>query len=251
MNIVFLSFSRQPKNHTSNVYEMKQKEAIKKNNGGKNRDSNVVVTVELSKVKFTHEIYPTAARQASRQVLIVNEFSIRDGLQCSAFKHFLHTPFETRNADDPMLVIKALHLRTSPNESTIQQCSLRISMLPLKINVDQETLLFILDFYNQLASGGNQTKKQSRATSCHNKNPKTSSRNCRSRKSSESSSSTPIYFKDIVFSPEVDLKFDYKGKKIDTSQGAIASVALGFAQLSGSCIKLKRIEYRFVSIIFN
>jgi len=41
-------------------------------------------------VKFRHEVYPENTREASRQILLVSEFEVRDRLASSRINKFLY-----------------------------------------------------------------------------------------------------------------------------------------------------------------
>lgn len=58
--------------------------------GGPNRDHDVLMEFQLNKVRFQHETYPEHTTQASRQVLLVSEFEIRDRLASSEINKFLY-----------------------------------------------------------------------------------------------------------------------------------------------------------------
>lgn len=55
---------------------------------------------------------------------------------------------------------------------------------------------------------------------------------------------TPIYFRSIIFSPEVPIRLDYQGKRVDMSHGPLAGLLMGLGQLNCSELCLKRISNR-------
>lgn len=63
-------------------------------------------------------------------------------------------------------------------------------------------------------------------------------------KSSTNEDNPPIYFRTVMFSPEVPIKLDYRGKHVDMTHGPFAGVLMGLGQLNCSELKLKRLSNR-------
>ena len=58
----------------------------------------------------------------------------------------------------------------------------------------------------------------------------------------------------VTFSPEVPIRIDYMGKRLDLTHGPLAGILMGLGQLNCSEIKLKKIVHRngYVSTsVFN
>lgn len=251
-----------------------------KTRGGYGRKHDMLMEIHLNKVRFSHETYPTTTEQASRQVLLVTELEIRDRLAISNINKFLYHPtvgFRTRQGNNHMVVIKALHLRPEPALKT-QECCLRISLLPIRLNIDQDSLLFLINFFNELSGGSdlNDAKSTNAQTALKPHQPpvmmvelpdaaqelqarKLVSENLTllldeeeksTKEPSEaptepaSDSSTPIFFRHIIFSPDVPIRLDYQGKRVELSHGPLAGLLMGLGQLQCSEIRLKRISYR-------
>jgi autophagy-related protein 2 len=249
-----------------------------KTRGGYGRKHDVLMEIILNKVRFSHETYPATTEQASRQVLLVTELEIRDRLAISNINKFLYHPtvgFLRKQGAQHMVVIKALHLRPDPALTT-QECCLRISLLPLRLNIDQDSLLFLVNFFNELGGGGDSD------TSAQKSTPQTAlkvhqppvmmvelpeaAQELQARKlvdenlslllneeekpkeSTESTSGTnadsPIFFRHVIFSPDVPIRFDYQGKRVEMSHGPLAGLLMGLGQLQCSEIRLKKISYR-------
>ncbi|XP_028170400.1 autophagy-related protein 2 homolog A-like [Ostrinia furnacalis] len=60
----------------------------------------------------------------------------------------------------------------------------------------------------------------------------------------EPADDSPIYFRRVVFSPEVPIRLDYVGKRVDLSAGPVAGLLMGLGQLNCSELTLKRLDYR-------
>ncbi|XP_055377404.1 autophagy-related protein 2 homolog B isoform X2 [Condylostylus longicornis] len=259
-----------------------------KTKGGPERKQDVLVEIQLTKVRLSHEIYPKTTSQASRQVLIISEMEIRDRLQTSEINKFLYHPTAknlSNKSSQHMIVIKALHVRPNPYKSNTQECSLRISLLPLRLNIDQDTLLFLVQFFNELSSNESDADDSSNLKKNANQlqepvmmvddipealhdlqarklvstnlellmeedHHKNLSKEHETTSSNEHSNenkvedSVPIYFREIVFSPEVLIRLDYHGRRIEMSRGPVAGLLMGLGQLQCSEIRLKKIVYR-------
>lgn len=59
-----------------------------------------------------------------------------------------------------------------------------------------------------------------------------------------SDNNAPVYIRQFVFSPDVTIRLDYEGRHIDLSQGSLAGLLMGLAQLNCSEITLKRIVHK-------
>jgi len=57
-----------------------------------------------------------------------------------------------RQSNANMLQLRALHIRPNAQENAQQECNLKISLLPLAVNLDQDTLFFLKDFFQGFSS---------------------------------------------------------------------------------------------------
>ncbi|XP_008558251.1 autophagy-related protein 2 homolog B [Microplitis demolitor] len=264
--------------------------------GGPGRQHDVLMELQLNKVRFQHETYPENTTEASRQVLLISEIEIRDRLASSHINKFLYqysSEARPRQTHANMFAMKAVHVRPDPKFSA-QECCLKLSLLPLRLNIDQDSLLFFIDFFTELTgnmkasqdniNGPSTTQsspgsKQSTPThhppvmsvneetsdlsSLESTNPIDNSivdqnlmilledeltikenktkikTNCGSQDDSQ-----PIYFRSVIFAPEVLVRLDYHGKRVDLTHGPMAGLLMGLAQLNCSELRLKRLTHR-------
>lgn len=240
-----------------------------KTRGGIERKHSVLIEIQVNKLRFSHEVYPTNAEQASRQVLVVTEFEVRDRLECSNINKFLYHHGKSKSSN--MLVVKLLHIR--PNAPLpAQECCIRISASPMRLHVDQDSMEFLLKFFLDIGHDPMMEEKQQRVqVSPPHQEPvmmvgpaqelharKMFSENLLllveeeeeekvkepTETASEASDSSPIYFRNIVFGPEVPIRLDYHGKRVEFNHGPLAGLIMGLGQLQCSEIRLKSISYR-------
>lgn len=129
--------------------------------GGPGRRHDVLMELQLNKVRFQHEVYPENTPEASRQVLLVSEIEIRDRLASSNINKFLYqysSESKPRQSYANMFVMKANHVRPDPKLAA-QECCLKLSVLPLRLNIDQDSLLFLITFFTELSGTTKQTAK--------------------------------------------------------------------------------------------
>ncbi|XP_059257936.1 autophagy-related protein 2 homolog A isoform X1 [Mustela nigripes] len=240
--------------------------------GGSGRQHHVLMEIQLSKVSFQHEVYPAEPtsgpaapsqepeeRPLSRQVFIVQELEVRDRLASSQINKFLylHTSERMpRRAHSNMLTIKALHVAPATHPGG-PECCLRVSLMPLRLNVDQDALFFLKDFFTSLAAGihpvvSAETSAEARPetrvqpSSVQEGLPEdaemTGSREAAGGGHSCSAEQQPIYFREFRFTSEVPIWLDYHGKHVTMDQvGTFAGLLIGLAQLNCSELKLKRL----------
>ncbi|XP_016012950.2 autophagy-related protein 2 homolog A isoform X1 [Rousettus aegyptiacus] len=238
--------------------------------GGSGRQHHVLMEIQLSKVSFQHEVYPVEPapgpvapgeeleeQPLSRQVFIVQELEIRDRLASSRINKFLylHTSERMpRRAHSNMLTIKALHVAPTTNLGG-PECCLRVSLMPLRLNVDQDALLFLKDFFTSLAAGINpmvpaETTEAHPEAQVQPGSPQegqaegveTSGTQEAAGGGQGPSEQQPIYFREFRFTSEVPIWLDYHGKHVTMDQvGTFAGLLIGLAQLNCSELKLKRL----------
>uniref|UniRef100_A0A8C1VR73 Autophagy related 2B n=1 Tax=Cyprinus carpio TaxID=7962 RepID=A0A8C1VR73_CYPCA len=226
--------------------------------GGWGRNPDVLMEIQLSKVRFQHEVYPQKAPEAgvlkeqpvSRQVFSVQDLEIRDRLASSMMNKFLYlysSKEMPRKAHSNMLTVRALHMCPEAGQAP-QECCLRVSLMPLRLNIDQDALFFLKDFFSSLAAevelfsppeqeGNNQYAKYS-------ENLKKNIVSNSTDTASTSFTDQPIFFREFRFTSEVPIRLDYHGKHMAMEQGTFAGIVIGLTQLNCSELKLRRLCYR-------
>ncbi|XP_061541277.1 autophagy-related protein 2 homolog A isoform X1 [Phycodurus eques] len=251
--------------------------------GGSGRQHSLLMEIQLTKVSFQHESYPVAVagqdgesspsvgvgpageQPISRQVFIVQELEVRDRLASSQINKFLYlytSESMPRRAHSNMLTIKALQLCPESGLGG-PECCLRVSLLPLRLNIDQDALFFLKDFFSSLAYSVNpylpvdpasevkadpsqKASEEAEAGGALGVDLSASVETTHSEQSSSSAGSTssteqPIYFREFRFTSEVPIWLDYQGKHVVIEQGTFAGILIGLAQLNCSELKLKRL----------
>ncbi|XP_035768737.1 autophagy-related protein 2 homolog A [Neolamprologus brichardi] len=254
--------------------------------GGIGRQHSLLMEIQLTKVSFQHESYPVVGQDGegsaapvvgvgpggeqplSRQVFIVQELEVRDRLASSQINKFLYlytSESMPRRAHSNMLTVKALQVCPESGLGG-PECCLRVSLLPLRLNIDQDALFFLKDFFSNLASSVNPylpvdpaaevkadfSQKGSEdlemAAAAGSLGPDltasvetTYSEQSSSSAGSSASSDQPIYFREFRFTSEVPIWLDYHGKHVVIEQGTFAGILIGLAQLNCSELKLKRL----------
>uniref|UniRef100_A0A669CNR2 Autophagy related 2A n=1 Tax=Oreochromis niloticus TaxID=8128 RepID=A0A669CNR2_ORENI len=256
--------------------------------GGIGRQHSLLMEIQLTKVSFQHESYPVAVagqdgegsaapavgvgpggeQPLSRQVFIVQELEVRDRLASSQINKFLYlytSESMPRRAHSNMLTVKALQVCPESGLGG-PECCLRVSLLPLRLNIDQDALFFLKDFFSNLASSvnpylpvdpaaevkadfsqkGSEDLEMAAAAASLGPDLTASVETTYSEQSSSSagsstSSDQPIYFREFRFTSEVPIWLDYHGKHVVIEQGTFAGILIGLAQLNCSELKLKRL----------
>ncbi|XP_032089811.1 autophagy-related protein 2 homolog A isoform X3 [Thamnophis elegans] len=235
--------------------------------GGPGRIHDLLMEIQLTKVSFQHESYSAGASEKpcleseeqplARQVFLVQELEIRDRLASSQINKFLYlysSELLPRRAHSNMLTIKALHVCPEAGVGG-PECCLRVSLMPLRLNIDQDALFFLKDFFTSVAASINPVMPMEAGSEGRAESPgkdsqaaermmSTSVETTTSENSSNASSSSeqPIYFREFRFTSEVPIWLDYHGKHVTVDQvGTFAGILIGLAQLNCSELKLKRL----------
>lgn len=265
------SFKRSPPNSPQQQIKMAWQAT-----GGPDRRHDVLMELNLSKVRYQYEIYPENTKQAARHALLIHDVELRDKLASSKINKFLYQ-FSSescpRQAHANMVQIKSLTSRPDGLHGP-QETSLKISVQPIRLHIDQDALLFLCQFFEELLASdhdgelGEEERPQSTTPmqapimtvnlnqaaelsdldnqqiliNVEEKSPITEEELSFAR----ADENAPAYFKSFVFSPDVPIKIDYHGKHIDINSqyGTIAGLLIGLGQLNQSQLTLKSIIHK-------
>uniref|UniRef100_A0A8C6L8S7 Autophagy related 2A n=1 Tax=Nothobranchius furzeri TaxID=105023 RepID=A0A8C6L8S7_NOTFU len=249
--------------------------------GGSGRQHTLLMEIQLTKVSFQHESYPVAVvgqdgegagpagvgvlpsgeQPLCRQVFIVQELEVRDRLASSQINKFLYlytSESMPRRAHSNMLTVKALQVLPESGLGG-PECCLRVSLLPLRLNIDQDALFFLKDFFSNLASFVNPYLPVDSAAEGQllnkwgkdfsvikilvnvTENRKLLKGRNISKKKKYIISLLVFDFREFRFTSEVPIWLDYHGKHVVIEQGTFAGILIGLAQLNCSELKLKRL----------
>ncbi|XP_032229224.2 autophagy-related protein 2 homolog B isoform X2 [Nematostella vectensis] len=231
--------------------------------GGLGRQMNVLMELHLNKIRFQYEDYPDDTEQASRLVFLAQEVEMRDRLANSQINKFLYqhtSESRPKQTHANMVVVKMLYIRPDP-QLKAQECCMRVSLQPLRLNVDQDSLFFLRDFFTDIAGEASKTSKGTNSVESspiktptppstlspdlysellapdHEELPLIRS----TEELEDESAQAPTFFRSFIFSPEVPIRLDYQGKHVDMDQGTLAGLLIGLAQLNCSELTLKRL----------
>ncbi|KAL3981997.1 ATG C terminal domain family protein [Acanthocheilonema viteae] len=116
--------------------------------GGHYRDYSAHVDLRFSKVKFMFELYDKDAPALSTRLFSIGSIEILDKMMSSKINKLLypHVWDRTfpRHSHSPMFSVRLY-------ETPQHEGKMKVSLLPLRINADQDTLEFLEDYINDLS----------------------------------------------------------------------------------------------------
>ncbi|CAF1606489.1 unnamed protein product, partial [Adineta ricciae] len=265
--------------------------------GGPCRDLRTSMEFSISKARCQYETYGEQEKASSRFVFAIHEFEIRDRLlarsEINKFLYLYTTEAAPRRTHADMLVLKVLNTKPegyfmkTPNEefenglnpnssSEPLECEIKVSLQPLRINIDQDTLVFMRQFFvnltnsttnretsvpipvtdqnintdypsSSLDSDLSTSPTSHYASSSPTLNTTLGGESTSPSSSSSSSVNSNIFIKHFVFSPACHIRIDYHGKLRNEQlfeSGPFLNLLIGLAQLAKVDIYLKRISYK-------
>ncbi len=117
------------------------------------------------------------------------------------------------------------------SDPTLEEASVRVSVLPIRLNIDQDTILFLCEYIKQVSSSSVAgTWVVTAATYWHSASvlitgispsPPTPSGERRGSSDSTAESATPpptnqVFIKSFIFQPDLPIRIDYEAKGFKT-----------------------------------
>ncbi|CAF0936928.1 unnamed protein product [Adineta steineri] len=261
--------------------------------GGPCRDLRTSMEFSISKARCQYETYDEQEKASSRFVFAIHEFEIRDRLlarsEINKFLYLYTTEAAPRRTHADMLVVKILNTKPegylmktlndefengiNPNLSAEPlECEIKVSLQPLRINIDQDTLVFMRNFFvnltnttntreisppipvttesninNDYPSSSLDSDLSTSSSSHYAASPILNTTTINAGDTSSSSTNSTVFIKHFVFSPACHIRIDYRGKLRNEQlfdSGPFLNLLIGLAQLAKVDIYLKRISYK-------
>ncbi|KAF0312785.1 Autophagy-related protein 2 A [Amphibalanus amphitrite] len=238
--------------------------------GGPGRLPRTMMELRLNKVRCQAEEYPENTEEARRFVLAVQDVEMLDRIATSDINKFLYQYSSEscpRQAHSNMILLKALSRRPDPAVDT-EECDVRLSLCPIRLNVDQDALFFLRDFFKEVAgdvAGGSGSGgpvpagSDAPVLSITQQDAPFDLADDRADAEGEdddddegededrtAATGRPLggrrHAEDVL---QVLIRIDYQGKRVDIGQfGPVIGLIIGLGQLSCSEIRLKRISHK-------
>lgn len=241
--------------------------------GGRQRNLDVCMEIALHKVKTKIDLYADLTKLDTDEVkedsqnespllyrvaLAIGDIEIRDKLASSPFNMFLfryesdHCP---KHTNSNMFFLKFLCSK-SMDAQRLLECDIKVSIQPLRFNIDQDALIFLVEFFTKMASKDlNEFSKSLLPPPPPPQIPVDALESTLNNNSTQSQPSqqthlqTPqqVFIRNFIFSPDLLVRFDFSGKydgKSETKMDTLTKLLMFAIQLSNTEIKLKRICYR-------
>jgi autophagy-related protein 2 len=218
--------------------------------GSRTRDLDSCMELMCHKIKCKIDVYnqneATQHNFMYRIALAISDIEIRDKLASSAFNMFLYR-YESdscpKHTNSNMVFMKMLCSRTN-DEQNLVECDLKLSIQPLRFNIDQDALLFLVDFFTTLSQ--KEIKFNSPSSNAESR-IRTASVNLQQTVPQAQQQPQQIFIKNFIFSPDLFIRFDFSGKydkRTDRKLDRLTNLLMFMVQLSNTEIKLKKVYYK-------
>jgi hypothetical protein len=249
------------------------------NRGGKNRNLDLCMEIALHKVKTKIDLYndqTTLNNQSDenkenqeikkdaslsaeppylyRIALAIGDIEIRDKLVSSPFNMFLFR-YESeqcpKHTNSNMIFFKFLCSKSMDSQQLLE-CDIKLSIQPLRFNIDQDALIFMVDFFTKMGSRDLNDFSKSlipppSPTPVAVSSSQTPTQPTTYPSLEHQQQTQQIFIRNFIFSPDLLIKFDFSGKydkRSEIKMDTITKLLMVVVQLSNTEIKLKRVYYR-------
>ncbi|EGT43272.1 CBN-ATG-2 protein [Caenorhabditis brenneri] len=113
--------------------------------GGTHRDHSAFIVLELNKVTFDKKVFDKTAPHLSTTVFQIDDIVIKDCVKASKINEMLYqysVSLEPKRSSTPLFCVRI-------SENKASGGNMRVSMQPIKVNMDQDTLEFLSDFIDE------------------------------------------------------------------------------------------------------
>ncbi|KAK7104658.1 autophagy-related protein 2 homolog A-like isoform X2 [Littorina saxatilis] len=115
--------------------------------GGVNRCHDFMTKLSLSKLRLNYETYEEEENRSRRLVLVVKSLEVQDNVKSSKYHKLLYWPNSSLGQEGSnMVCLKMMWERPFSLYST-EECSIMLTLQPLKVNINQDTLLFMQRYF--------------------------------------------------------------------------------------------------------
>ena len=210
--------------------------------GGLKRQTDTCVLICLNKVKTLFEKFEPDFTLSWRFLFMVQDLEIIDRVIASKIKKMLYeycSESMPRRKHTNMISVRATTHRNADNK---EESELKIAIKPLRVNIDQDTLLFLGQFFSSVISTMSSETESALNSMVANspvtnnvptfeetvssddamsnvseisENTTTTTTTTTSTNRKGSDSMNKVFFRLFVFAPDVPIRLDYHGKHVD------------------------------------
>ncbi|GAM19510.1 hypothetical protein SAMD00019534_026850 [Acytostelium subglobosum LB1] len=220
----------------------------------KSRDTSTYVEFQFSGFNLRIDKFEETERIAKLLSFHLHDITIIDHVPTSLWNKFLCSDSNvTRFQQSPMLKIQLETVRPDVNHPLLQENKLKVLILPLCFNIDQDTVMFMINFFSYKPTH----RRGSLESSPYSESPQTKKKRtppphmATSRSIPEDKARTTdveaaqgiTYFQSVEIHP-IRLNVDYKPKKMDylSLTSGNYSELLNLLPLEGAIFNLNRLK---------
>lgn len=120
--------------------------------GGSKRKADTCVVLVLNRIKLLFENFDKDYELAWRLIFLVQEVEILDRVNASKIKKLLYEYFSESTPQRKNSNMFSLRMTCHRNFADLnEECDMKVSLKPLRINVDQDTLVFLMEFFRTMS----------------------------------------------------------------------------------------------------